>query len=606
VKIVTALGVVALLGAGAAPDAPLADAAMRGDLAVVRALLERGADVNAAQGDGMSALHWAAQHGDRDMVQLLVRAGASLDAITRIGKYTPLHLASKIGEADVVAALLEAGSNVKAVTNSGAQAIHFAAASGSPATVEVLLDKGADANAIESEWGQTPLIFAAALDRADAIKALLQRGADPKLASKTLDLVKQGKIENAANQRQRQVLEAAGKDAVPTPAQVQGALAAARQIIVSGVIPEPPKEDSARGRQQGQGQGQQQQNNQDDETPPAIESMGGLTPLHHAARQGNLAAVRALVDGGADVNQLSGDKSTALLMAVINGQFDVAMLLVERKADPNLAAATNGVFPLWAAVNAQWQPRTRFPQPQEMLRQRATYVDVMKALLVAGADPNARTTMHPWYMVYSGCGNRNCGLADTKGSTAFWRAAYATDVVAMKLLVEHGADPSIPTLAPAPQRRGRDGATGRDVQETPTWAMDPSGLPPIAEGGPGIFAIHAASGVGYGEGFAGNAHRFAPDGWLPSVKYLIEEVGADVNARDNNGYTPLHHAAARGDDEMILYLVSMGADVNAVSRKDQTTADMANGPVSRVSPIPRTVALLERLGSKNNHRCLTC
>jgi ankyrin repeat protein len=90
------------------------------------------------------------------------------------------------------------------------------------------------------------------------------------------------------------------------------------------------------------------------------------------------------------------------------------------------------------------------------------------------------------------------------------------------------------------------------------------------------------------------------------VKYLVEELGADVNARDANGYTPLHNAAARGDNELILYLVSKGADVKAVSRRGQTTADMANGPVSRISPFPDTVALLEKLGSKNNHKCASC
>jgi ankyrin repeat protein len=90
------------------------------------------------------------------------------------------------------------------------------------------------------------------------------------------------------------------------------------------------------------------------------------------------------------------------------------------------------------------------------------------------------------------------------------------------------------------------------------------------------------------------------------VKYLIEELGADVNARDFNGYNALHHAAARGDNEMILYLVSKGCDVKAVSRTGQTTADMANGPVQRVSPFPETVALLEKLGSKNNHKCVSC
>jgi ankyrin repeat protein len=90
------------------------------------------------------------------------------------------------------------------------------------------------------------------------------------------------------------------------------------------------------------------------------------------------------------------------------------------------------------------------------------------------------------------------------------------------------------------------------------------------------------------------------------MKYLVEELGADVNHRDNDGYTPLHHAAARGDNELILYLVSKGADVKAVARSGQTTADMANGPVQRVSPFPETVALLEKLGSRNNHNCVSC
>jgi hypothetical protein len=130
--------------------------------------------------------------------------------------------------------------------------------------------------------------------------------------------------------------------------------------------------------------------------------------------------------------------------------------------------------------------------------------------------------------------------------------------------------------------------------------------PPIPPGGPGAFPIHAAAGVEYGEGFAGNAHRHAPDGWMPAMKYLVEVLGADVNARDNDGYTPLHHAAARGDNQMIQYLVSKGADVKAVARSGQTTADMANGPVQRVSPFPETVALLEKLGSRNNHNCVSC
>jgi ankyrin repeat protein len=90
------------------------------------------------------------------------------------------------------------------------------------------------------------------------------------------------------------------------------------------------------------------------------------------------------------------------------------------------------------------------------------------------------------------------------------------------------------------------------------------------------------------------------------MKYLVEELGADVNARDSDGYNAVHHAAARGDNEMILYLVDQGADVTVVSRRGQTTADLANGPVQRVSPFPETVALLVKLGAKNNNRCVSC
>jgi ankyrin repeat protein len=135
---------------------------------------------------------------------------------------------------------------------------------------------------------------------------------------------------------------------------------------------------------------------------------------------------------------------------------------------------------------------------------------------------------------------------------------------------------------------------------------DVSALPPLPVGGPGIPPLLAAAGAGYGEGFAANAHRFAPGGMLAAVKYLVEELHADVNALDHDGNTALHNAASRGDNEMIEYLVSKGADVRAVNRSGQTTVDMANGPVQRTQPYPDTITLLERLGAKNNHKCVSC
>jgi ankyrin repeat protein len=90
------------------------------------------------------------------------------------------------------------------------------------------------------------------------------------------------------------------------------------------------------------------------------------------------------------------------------------------------------------------------------------------------------------------------------------------------------------------------------------------------------------------------------------VRFLVEELGADVHSRDHNGYNPVHHAAARGDNALIRYLVAQGVDVTQVSRTGQTTVDMANGPVQRIQPFPDTIALLESLGATNSHRCLSC
>jgi hypothetical protein len=131
-------------------------------------------------------------------------------------------------------------------------------------------------------------------------------------------------------------------------------------------------------------------------------------------------------------------------------------------------------------------------------------------------------------------------------------------------------------------------------------------LAKLAPVGVGVSPIIAASGVGYGNGFAGNSHRHAPDGWMPAMKYLVEELHMDVNSRDALGLTPLHHAASRGDNDMILYLVKHGADVKAVSRNGRTVVDMANGPVQRVRPFPETIALLEKLGAVNQHHCVSC
>ena len=604
------------------PDSPLADAAMRRDSAKVRLLLKQGADANAAQGDGMTALHWAAHNGDAGQVRMLFVAGARVDATTRNGSYTPLHLAAKAGNAAAVAALLGAGASVNATTTSGgATPLHLAAAQGSVDVIFALLEKGAKVNAPEGAWAQTPLMWAAANDRVGAIEVLLAKGAEIGAVSKVEDVTAYDKTDRAAlGLRMRKV--AALKAAEQPPKPVGGATA-----TTGTVAPNAAKDSTAAaavktGRDSGATMtsgpgaaalpkaaaaaavkpGGDSAAKAAPETPSLsynqlVGKKGGLTPLLFATRQGNVASAMVLLKAGANVNQVSqGDHTSPLLMAAINGHFDLAKALLNAGADPKLASDA-GTTPLYATLNVQWAAKSLYPQPTAQAQQQTDYLTLMEAMIKAGADVNARLTKHLWYMSY----NFDLLGVNTVGATPFWRAAYGTDVDAMKLLIKHGADPTIPTQKPAGRMRNDDASPDDSL-----GPKDQSGLTPIAIGGPGVFPIHAATGVGYGEGFAANSHRHAPDGWLPSVKYLVEVVGADVNARDFNGFNTLHHAAARGDNALIEYLISKGADISAVSRKGQTVADMANGPVQRVPPFLETVALAEKLGSKNNHKCKSC
>jgi ankyrin repeat protein len=537
-------------------SAIVAEAAMQKNNGAVRELLQQGADVNAAQGDGMTALHWAASHGNGELAKMLLLAGANVRALTRINSYTPLFFAAREGNAEIVKALLDAGADPNAVSSTGSTPLMLAAASGKVDVVTALLEAGVEIDAKEKARGQTALMFAAAYNRADAIKVLTARGASVKVTSKVVDLYDLTREAPASS---------GGGTAAGGP---RPAAAPARAAQVPGV-------DRAYNYNE------------------LIGYLGGMTPLLFAAREGHMDAAKALLDAGADVNQpRDGDRTTPLLMATLNGHFDLGKYFLERGADPNLAAE-NGATALYAVLNVVYAQKSNYPQPRAFTQQKQTYLEYMTALLDKGANPNARLLKKVWYSGY----NSDLSGVDETGATPFWRAAYASDVPAMKLLVARGADPNIPTAKPA--GRPRFGDQQRDVVEV-------AGLPPVPVGGPSVTPLMAATGVGYAEGFAANSHIIHPAGWMPAVKYLVEELGADVNARDHEGNTPLHNAAARGDVEMILYLVSKGADVKAVNREGQTTADMANGPVQRTQPYPEAVELLVKLGATNNNKCVSC
>ncbi len=548
----------------------LVEAAMRGDRQSVRSQLKKGADVNAAQADGLTALHWAAMHDDAELARMLLSAGANVKATTRLGGYTPLLMAAKTGHVAVMEALLGGGADPSTATTTGTTALMLAAASGQAQAVTLLIQRGAAVDAKESARGETALDFAAAYGRADSIRALTAAGANVKVTTKVIDLAAFTREEN---------------DRYTVVPALNGA-----QPAAAGGSPAPPAAPSGRGTRPLSTGGVDRRYLLNE----LVGTQGGLTPLLIAARQGYVDSVSALLDAGADIDQPSaGDRTTPLLIATINGHFDLALILLRKGADPN-SASENGATPLYAALNCQWAPKALYPQPRAYEQQRSTYLELMSALLDHGADPNARLKQKVWYSGY----NTDFSGVDEQGATPFWRAAYASDIEAMKLLVARGADPNIPTTRAPGRARNSDGVVSDDKEV--------SALPPVPVGGPGVTPLQAAAGVGYGEGFAANAHRFAPAGMLAAVKYLVEEMHMDVNAADPDGNTPLHNAAARGDNEMIRYLVSKGADVKAVNRTGKTTVDMANGPVQRVSPFPETIALLEKLGAKNNHKCVSC
>jgi ankyrin repeat protein len=519
---------------------------MRGDREAVRVLLKQAADVNAAQGDGMTALHWAATRDELSLARMLIYAGANVRATTRLGGLTPLWMAAQNGSAPMLDALLSAGADANVATSLGVTPLMRAAEAGSVEAIRTLAAHGGNVNAAETTYGQTPLMFAAAFNQPGAIGVLIELGARTASATKVR---------------------------MPPPRPPRGAPPA-------GTVANPAASPGGRGgpaaTQPGPPPGgaapDQQVPGTPEEPREAQEPMGGLTPLLYAARQGHVEAVRALLDSGADINGVSADKTSPLMMAVINGHFDLAMYLLERGADPKLATMAGGT-PLYRAVDLQWAPKSFYPQPS-VKQETVTYLDLMKALLTHGADPNARLTKLLWY---TGYGFELDGV-DEAGATPFWRAAQVADLDAMRLLITAGADPTVAST---------------------------EGVTPLL--------------VAAGDGFHGNDAITVPAGRMPAVRYLVEECRADVNAIDqkagdstsvlhsnSRAYTPLHAAAARGDNEMILYLVSKGARVDLVGANGVTVADMANGPRERIQPFPETIDLLVRLGAKNSNRCVSC
>src|SRR4051812_16282349 len=539
----------AALASAAASDTRLIDAARDKDSATVRTLLAQRVDVNAADGDGSTALHWAAYNGDVALTEALLAAGAKVTGATRIGGMTPLFMAAKNGDPRVVEALLKAGAKATEANANGTTVLMTAAAAGSASAVKLLLERGADANAKDVTNGQTALMFAAARNSADAIAVLLAHKADPSVTTKVVGL-------------KRVRVDANGDPLPDADADKPAARPAA----------EKPAGDTDKLPGVGFDKDGHPLRQKSDERVFGATVIGGMTALHFAAREGAAAAVRALVEGGANVNLPSaGEKTSVITEAIINGHLDLAKYLLEKGADPRLANI-DGLTPLYAAIDMRWRHNTWYPQPT-IEQEKTNYLAFMAELLDHGAAVDAPIARKLWFRKF----RYGDDWVEPVGATAFWRAAQANDIDAMRLLAARGANPNLATKH-------------------------------------GVTPLMVAAGVG----FEYQGTNINPDSRLAAVKYLVDDLHVDVNAKDDKKYTTLHGAAYVGDNDLINYLVAKGADVkarasgrlggtqgaeNVPDGTGDTVADMANGPREKSLLHPTTVALLESLGSENSHDC---
>ena len=492
----------AALGADAPP---LVDAAARGDQATVRALLQKGADISAARADGMTALHAAVYADHLEVADALLRAGAKAAAADRYG-VTPLYLAAVNGNATIIRHLIDAGADANSVDAGGETVLMTAARTGNADALRALIERGARVDTREPEFQQTALMIAVREDHVAAVDALLAAGASPNVQTRK----------------------------GPTPAFVppcKGTGCGSEGVGINrGGLPD-------RGRR--------------------ADVKGGLTPLLYAARDGRLEAAKRLIAAGADLELPDANGIRPLLMATLNNKLDVARLLVSKGANVN-ADDFWGRSPLWAAVEYRNldMNNVEVDAPKDNGVDRAPILVFINELIDAGANVNARTRELPpsrrW--LYS---LNDVSWVDFTGQTPFLRAALSGDTATMRLLVQRGADPNLPTLA-------------------------------------GTTPLMAAAGVNW---VVAQTYTESPQALVDAVNLCLE-LGADINASNSMGLTALLGAVNRGSNDLVELLVKRGARLDITDKEGRTPLRWAEGvflAAVGAERKPATIALLERL-----------
>jgi ankyrin len=465
----------------------------------------------------------------------------------------PLVAAAKARDAGQIAALFAASTppDVNQRSADGTTALHWAVYNDDAPLVERLVAAGANPNA-RNDYGAMPLTEAAVVGNARVIGRLLKAGADVESANADgqtalMVIARSNNIEAA-----RLLLKAGAKVHARETWRGQTALmwAAAqsqpemvRLLVKSGARVDERSALTNHERQVTAEPRMQQR--------PA----GGFTPLLYAARSGCLPCAQELVRAGADVDLPDPEGITPLIMAGLNFSFDVAAFLVREGAQLDVWD-TWGRSPLYAVVDMNTVPTGgRADRPSS---DATTGTELVKLMLEKGANPNLQIKIVP--PLRSLRDDRGPDAVLQIGTTALARAAKGGDVEVVRLLLAHGANPTLPTVQ-------------------------------------GVTPLMMAAGTGYsGRDSRG---RYQTDEQAAQVIDLLLAAGADIDQRAGDGTTALHGAASRGRNPVIQLLASRKADLSIKDARGRTAADVAmggQGAFGRPLPsYPEAADLLNRL-----------
>jgi hypothetical protein len=457
---------------------------------------------------------------------------------------------ARAARSDLALAALAHGASAGVKEPEGTTALHYAAHFGDAKLVAALLSAKADPNA-RNEFGATPLSEAAQIGATDTIRLLLKARADvearnPEGQTALMAVARTGNVDAAKlllkAHAQVDAREAWGEQTALMWAAARGHSDMIRLLIAHGADP------NARGAVR------DWQRRVTSEPRPKGMNRGGFTPLLYAAREGCVPCAKALLEGKADINRSDPDRTSPLLIAIMNFRFEMAQFLIKAGADVD-KWDLYGQTPLYVAIDMNTLPRGGRPDlPTE---DHVSALDVAKELLAAGANPNIQLKLRPPYRNY--IFDRGGDQVLSTGATALMRAAKGGDIPAVKLLLEYKALVDL---------SNEDGAT----------------------------PVMVAAGMG--QGANPTRGRFKTDAEGAECARLLLEAGANINGRARGQLTALHSAAMQGWDETLKLLVVKGAELEAPDAKGLTPIDYASGRYERafLSPEPRphpeTITLL--------------